>query len=552
MLSRGALFALLFSALAARAKQDVAGQERPPNPSETPRRTVTGTVADGISGEPIRHALVQAWGGALSASALTGPDGRFTIEELPGGAVNYVVTKPGYFDPGFIRARPPDGTNTVGSNKNDVRLVLLPNARIVGRLTEQDGEPIEGTQVQLLFEQIFNGHKQVVTRNSAFTDDDGVYRLDDLVPGRYIVFAAGQSLPAATWDGPREVSAPAYYPGVPELASARIVELQPGQEFRADLHLPVQPGFRVSGTFAGHPTGSGLSVALENSAGQSVLTQAVTADPEHGRFVVDAVPSGTWTLTVWTTDLQGHSYAAREQIAVNGADIPNLQVLLHPVASIPVVQNHPESRDEGVSVSSSGGVDVYAPGGQHVLIGSVNGTPGLDATLLGVDGWRVYGATAHADPPGISFENVAPGKYKLDIQSFGGECVESVWYGNVDLLHDYLVIGSDSGTQPITVNLSNHCATLSAKAASGERQNSGSLVVVASSSLNGPVVLPLGPSGGSYTLSPGSYQVYAFDNVDGLEYANPEVLRDYPSQSIDLAAGQKTELTVKLIQRKGN
>jgi hypothetical protein len=68
---------------------------------------------------------------------------------------------------------------------------------------------------------------------------------------------------------------------------------------------------------------------------------------------------------------------------------------------------------------------------------------------------------------------------------------------------------------------------------------------------------PPGTAGSSvgstqFTLSPGSYQVFAFSRVEGLEYANPEALRAYPSQSVTLEAGQKMDLTLDLAERKEN
>lgn len=522
----------------------VSVQNTPQLQNPAPRRTVTGMVTNAVSGEPIRRALVQL-SGSRSASVLTGPDGRFSIEDVPEGWANLWVTKPGFFDchslPGG-GGRQCSQAYTIGSGKNDFALMLFPAAKILGRLIDQDGEGIEQTQVQVLTEQIFNGHKQVVSQNNSFTDDDGSFRFDDLLPGQYIVYAAGHSFPGSSWDAPPEVSAPAYYPNAAELASAQPVGLQPGQEFRADLRLRAQRGFRISGSVGGYPAGLGLSFSLENLTGQPVLSQGINVDPARGRFVVQAVPSGTWTLVLSATNTQGHSYEARQEIAVNGADLPNLQILLHPSASIPVIVNHATSAGEGPPEQPPG-------------------NPGLNAILFSADPSNPlqYGMTAHGEPATLSFDNVPQGKYRLSVQSFGSECVEAEWYGNVDLLRNHLIVGSEGETPPLTINLSKACATLSAKIASGEDQTSASLVVVRSSSLSEPNLLsfamqtPLsGPFYGSLTLSPGSYQVYAFTSLEGLEYANPEALRDYPSQRIDLTPGQKAELTVKVSERKAN
>jgi len=514
------------------------------SPTQAPLHTITGTVVNAQSGEPVRRALVQVWG-APAQSALTGPDGRFTVDRIPEGPLNCSISKPGYFDARSVpsTANSQSAPNyTVGSGKNDFRLVLFPAAKIVGRLTDQDGEPIEQTQLQLVSEQIVNGHKQFANRGASSSDDDGAYRIDDLVPGKYIVMAMGSSWPAGSWNAPPEVVAPTYFPNAADLASARTIELQAGQEFRADFHLRTQRGFRVSGVLGGYPTGSGFQFMLENSTGQRFLAQGINVDGATGKFFLEAVPAGTWILTLSTTDAQGHTYQARQEIAVSGADISNLQMMLHAAASIPVTVNRAATQDEG------------APGPRPA-------NPGINATLLSADpslNQQQYGLTSHDDPPALSFDNVFPGKYKLSVPNFGAtECVESAWYGNVDLLRDYLVLGSDGSTQPLTINMSKDCATLNAQIAAGQEQNSGFLVIVPnSSSVAEPIVFPVMSrgawSGPALPLSPGTYQVYAFMSVDGLEYANPEVLRDYPSQTINMVAGQKAELTVKLSERKAN
>jgi hypothetical protein len=59
-------------------------------------------------------------------------------------------------------------------------------------------------------------------------------------------------------------------------------------------------------------------------------------------------------------------------------------------------------------------------------------------------------------------------------------------------------------------------------------------------------------AGAKVTLSPGVYHVYAFTSIDELEYANPEVMRDFPSQEVELAPNQSLELTLKPVERKEN
>jgi hypothetical protein len=51
-------------------------------------------------------------------------------------------------------------------------------------------------------------------------------------------------------------------------------------------------------------------------------------------------------------------------------------------------------------------------------------------------------------------------------------------------------------------------------------------------------------------LAPGNYQVFAFDLPEQIEYANPQVLRQYDSKAarVSIAAGGSSDVTVDLIQ----
>ena len=51
-------------------------------------------------------------------------------------------------------------------------------------------------------------------------------------------------------------------------------------------------------------------------------------------------------------------------------------------------------------------------------------------------------------------------------------------------------------------------------------------------------------------ISQGTYQVFAFANIEGLEYANLEAMRNYSGQSITLEAGQEKDITLEVTERK--
>jgi hypothetical protein len=518
--------------------------------NQAPRHTVTGTITNAITGEPVRRALVQM-NGPVSSAMLTGADGRFHFADVPEGRIFFSVQKPGFSDPANLVGRPNLGL-AVGSGKNDFHLTLLPNSKIVGHIIDADGEPLANVQVQILFEQIWQGRKQWQPRNSASTDEDGSYRVEDLTPGRCVVFAMGAAVPQQSSNGPREVIAPRYYAAAPDLASAQPVDLRAGQEFRADFRLRAERGYRVTAQVSGVPAGQGVGFSMQNADGQNFWSEGMQFDQAHGQLIVPALPSGIWTLFLNANDTQGHGYQTRREIAVSHTDL-DLQIPLRPAASIPVTVNHPTQAPDSE---------------QPQLIQMINGqrvmNPGISATLISTEAssMQSVGLQMQGDPPVLLFNDVPPGKYKLDVQAFGNECVESAWYGSVDLTRDYVVIDANGATQPLTINLRADCGTLTAKLRPEEHSQTGFVLVVPTSSVGEPKILQVqtpstpivftGFANQSLTLSPGSYLVFALTSVEGLEYSNPEALRNYPSQSVNLGPGQKTELAVELTERKEN
>jgi hypothetical protein len=511
-------------------------------------------VNNAVTGEPIRRALVQM-NGQVQASALTGPDGRFRFDDFPEGRVMFFLQKPGFFDSRSLQTSewmPQNNLSfTIGSGSNDFQLKLYPSARIIGHVTDSSGEPVENVQVQVIAEQIIQGRKLWQYRNASTTDDNGAFRIDELTPGHYVVYSAGHVLPAMSWNAPPEVIPPIYYPDAADLTSAQAVDLQPGQEFPANFHPHTERGYSVVAQVGGIPSNAFIGLSLENATGQMASFDGMRFDQKRGQVIVPAIPSGTWTLILSAWDRQEHPYEARQEIRVDHADVTGLQLMMHSNSPIPVTVNHAASQ-------ATQTVEIQ-PAGRTLI------NPNVQASLIPVEASRgnyQFTAGFQGDPPVYAFPTVPSGRYKLDVQGFGNECLESATSGGIDLTRDYLVVGAEGETQPVTINMRADCPTLSVKVNSGER-TSGTVYVllVPTSSFVQPRVQPISapqagsgnlPTSLSFTLSPGSYQVFAFSNLDGLEYANPEVLKTYPSQTVNLDAGQKADLTVELTERKGN
>ena len=187
------------------------------------------------------------------------------------------------------------------------------------------------------------------------------------------------------------------------------------------------------------------------------------------------------------------------------------------------------------------------------------GTPQVQVQLIpkGKRGnrGRLMAASQTAESQGaFMIRGVEPGEYQVLVQPFGATCVESLFSGSVDLTQNDLIVAAGPQPAPINVAVRKDCASISGTVRSENQTASGLIVLIPHSLSTEPKVLPIGTDGSFIFngLSPGEYQIYAFSNIDGLEYANPEALRDFAGQKIELTPNQKSNVTLDLIARGGN
>ncbi len=59
-----------------------------------------------------------------------------------------------------------------------------------------------------------------------------------------------------------------------------------------------------------------------------------------------------------------------------------------------------------------------------------------------------------------------------------------------------------------------------------------------------------GPTATMTGLHEGEYTIYAFDDISDLEYANPEVMRKYKSQTVQVHAGERVAVQAEVNRRR--
>lgn len=482
-------------------------------------RTLSGTVLDAATGEPIPRALVRVLSNS-ALSAMTGADGHFEIPNFPTGrTVSIAAKRPGYGSPQM----PSQGRKSVGPGENNITLELVPQGGIQGRIVDEDGQPLQGIRVQAIAQDIRNGRKERRPVSTASTGSAGEYEIDGLAPGTYFVktflrrlYMTFAPLPAA-----QQAYAGEFYPDASDRAAAQPIQVQPGQTIEADFTVRTVRTFRIAGMVTGLGKGQPASVTLDQPDGGR-FSVPIRFNRRTGQFAVLGVPAGSYKLVFRTySRSQTGFYYAEKQIDVE-ADVSGLKMDPQPLPPIPIKVAQPPDAHASVQL-------------QLVSEDDTNNT--YSATTFPHQALEVPGAP--------------PGSYRVAVHTYGSACLDSISSGSADLMSQDLTVSAGAAQPPIIVTLRSDCATLNGMVHTDGPKASAMVLVVPESGDLEPHIISAAPES-QFSIkgfTPGDYRIYAFSTLAGLEYTNPEALRDFNAQEITLNPNQTTSVSLNLIER---
>jgi len=303
---------------------------------------ISGHVVRGDTDAPLPGAQVMLSGTAVRTGS-TGADGAFSFTDLPAGRYYLQASLGGYVRKGA-------GTIDVGTSfevadgqvRDDVSLPLWRGGVLVGRVTDEFGEPVTGVEIRVERFEWGPGGRALTTFAlgaqsplALSTNDLGEFRAFALPPGDYVVSGRVRNFGAPLTPGPggddlAEGFLPTFYPGTSDLDAAQTVHVDAAQVVATDFALVPGRMGRVSGTVArasGRPP-TGLHVYLGVTTGNSsgrLDGGAVNAD---GSFSIGNVPPGAYELEV--REPGGGSGPDNEvaslPITIGTADISNLRL----------------------------------------------------------------------------------------------------------------------------------------------------------------------------------------------------------------------------------
>lgn len=510
-----ALRMFLLCAIAAAFARSQATQERVP---------VEGTVVNRVTGEPIAGAFVNS--SAATTGTISDAAGRFQLNvsrDATWVGASRAGFRPGAFFP--FRAPPP---------ASPIRVLMTPEGVIWGRITDDDGFPVDGATVTLM---AMHAGKLEFSGPQATSNDLGEFRIPGIGPGRYVLqfYAEG----AHFWN-PSYLRQ--YYPGVFRAADADMIDMKTGEQ-RGPLaiHLTKQAGVAVSGHVQlppSAPYAGPRTARLTLIHGPAVLDAAVdsTATRQDGTFYFPNVPPGTYTLRAVAPDSMPKSlefYGEQEVIvgtsAVRGLELGVRVVEPADLAGTVVFEGTTKPDPVELTLGTGGGKTIIAKSdeqGAFVLKGVRPGRYGLVTRQLNADSTQRE-----------------PAEHRIPAWSQG-----PILYGDHDL----------TGTSFYFDGISNQTfkvffksmAVLTGRLTDPSGEPSASRSVVFTNGVDRPMVVQTRSDGSfTVTLHPGVYGTRLFGDDEEFTLFNPDgsyVQASPESPTFRVTAGRNPPITLRV------
>jgi hypothetical protein len=471
--------------------------------------SLSGTVVNSLTGEPIRRAVVTLTRGQTNVSTLSDTSGGFEFEGLSQGRAVLSAVRPGF---GIRYAGFFGTTVNVSRTSPPVLLKLDPTGAVVGRLTSRDGQPLEGYSLRLVSKMSIEGTlRWSYQPYQSSTDDNGNFRIANVPPNTYYLeVTQNQGTTTLSQRGvpnPREQAyAEVFYPGVPDLAAASPIAVGGGSEVEADFSLSAEPLYQISGAVS--PEENFVSLVFSRKAGDGNDFVETTAT-QDGRFQIKLLPGAYNVKGSTATGTQLSAYG----VTVS-SDNSNMHLALNPV---PVIQV--EVRREKSSASPTPEASDQP--------GAVN----INLQLTPATGLR-QNSYWWSPTQSNGIQAVDPGAYVVHANiNQGPWWLKSLHSGNVDLLSDDLTVADGAQPLPIEITLQDDAGSVQGTVSPHDDTIPATVLLIQPHGKRNLVMVSAAFQGkfAFDSVPPGEHLALALDGSGRLDYLNPDVLNPYLS-----------------------
>lgn len=517
---------------------------------------VEGTVLNKLTGAPVRHAQVMYIKVGMRAGEMvtpissdTDPSGHFALQLDPGD-YRLWVERAGYSRQAW-GARTSEGTGatlTLAPDQqiHDITLKIVPLGAISGRVLDDEGEPVQGAGIQVLRFSYAGGTRQFMPVAGASSNDRGEYRVYGLPAGRYYLLATLRGAPptrpietGVLIPEAQEPYAPMYYPGVPDAASATQLPLAQGAELSdIDFHLQRVRAVTLRGRLFSPLddfTRGQVQVVLAHNdgSGASFIDRAAAAiEKTTGRFELRGVAPGLYWLVASQLN-GGYSLGGRTPVEVTA---PNSQ------------ENLTISLRASFDIAGAITVEGKPPVSLTALTASLSPSEGL---ALGPQPTAKVGADGR-----FRLTGVTPGLWDFTIGPLPeGVRIKTAMFGEHDILRGELIV-PEGPRGSLQIVLSGNGAQVSGTVGEDDHPHAATVVLVPDSEdlRRSPRLYrsTQAREQGRFVFKgvpPGSYRLFAFDEVEPNAWLDPDFLKPVESlgEPISLAEGEQATRQLTLV-----
>jgi hypothetical protein len=495
----------------------------PQSSTEQRSAAVKGTVTNAATGDRLRKAFLRLEDSKTRYPAATDDSGAFAIEGVRPGVYTLTVERQG-----FIEAKYGEDAGSIvqlrlepGQTLTNIKVALIPQGIISGRVVDEDGELWTHAYVNLFRAEWKRGRRTVRGLGGADVNDQGEFRIGQIPPGRYYL----QAVPDSYWEkrnrsGTEERPSqrqPTWHPGSLEVEGATSIVIAPGNQIagleirlrRAEVHTirgVVSGGQKVPAFPDRGPFGE-RSIAAWPEFGNA-YTGALRPD---GSFEIQGVPSGHHDLRV----SQGMPpiMLGATKVQVTDRDLDGVSVTLKPPGPL-----------KGVIRIAEG--ESLKPGQLRLSLDSFAGSM-LQSAISREDG-------------SFDFAIVDAERHRVRVTDAGGAAlyVKEIRQGDAHSKDGtFTPAGSEAN---LILTISTRGARLSGTILNRPNASSTPQVVLISNAEPSETRIARFDQNGRFSfenLRPGTFTAYAFESVPDGAWEDPDFLNELGS------SGVRVELT---------